>query len=181
MLAFVKRFRHLVVFLAAIVMTDWLVVNLLSVPLPVPDVPVLANPGTFAFPSRSIAALAVTLTAIVAVLVPPGRARIPLRVLAHALIALVVLVELYLAADYPTPMLYSWVLAAVVTQVAFRWLAPEDSFPVTYRRGGTAAHLDISGAASTRSWGRCATSSASRSRTWSRSGSRDPAGPRRSG
>ena len=76
-LAFVKRFRHLVVFLAAIVMTDWLVVNLLSVPLPVPDVPVLANPGTFAFPSRSIAALAVTLTAIVAVLVPPGRAGSP--------------------------------------------------------------------------------------------------------
>jgi tRNA A-37 threonylcarbamoyl transferase component Bud32 len=145
-LAFVKRFRHLVVFLAAIVVTDWLVVNLLSVPLPAPDVPVLADPGTFAFPSRSIAALAVTLIAIVAVLVPLGRARIPLRVLAHALIALVVLVELYLAADYPTPMLYSWVLAAVVTQVAFRWLAPEDSFPVTYRRGGTAAHLDISGA-----------------------------------
>jgi tRNA A-37 threonylcarbamoyl transferase component Bud32 len=145
-LAFVKRYRHLVVFLATIVLTDWLVVNLLSVPLPRPTVPVLADPGTFAFPSRSIAAIAVTLTAIVAVLVPPGRARLPLRVLAHALIALVVLVELYLAADYPTPMLYSWVLAAVVTQVAFRWLAPEESFPVSYRRGGTAAHLDISGA-----------------------------------
>jgi tRNA A-37 threonylcarbamoyl transferase component Bud32 len=144
-LAVVRRFRHLVVFLATIVVTDWLVVNLLSVPLPAPDVPVLADPGTFAFPSRSIAAVAVTLTAIVAVLVPAGRARFPMRILAHALIALVVLVELYLAADYPTPMLYSWALAAVVTQVAFRWLAPDESFPVTYRRGGTAAHLDISG------------------------------------
>ena len=144
-LAVVGRFRHLVVFLVAIVVTDWVVVNLLSVPLPTPDVPVLADPGTFAFPSRSIAALAVTLTSIVAVLVPARGARIALRVVAHALIALVVLTELYLAADYPTSMLYGWVLAAVVTQVAFRWLAPEESFPVTYARGGTAAHLDISG------------------------------------
>jgi hypothetical protein len=145
-LAIVGRFRHLVVFLVAIVVTDWFVVNLLSVPLPPPDVPVLVDPGTFAFPSRSIAAIAVTLTAIVAVLVPAGGARTALRILAHALIALVVLTELYLAADYAIPMLYSWVLAAVVTQVAFRWLAPEESFPVTYRKGGTAAHLDISGA-----------------------------------
>ena len=144
-LAFVGRFRHVVVFLATIVVTDWLVVNLLSVPLPAPDVPVLAANGTFAFPSRSIAAVAVTLTAIVAVLVPAGRARAAARVIAHVVIALVVLVELYLAADYPTPMLYSWVLAAVVSEVAFRWLAPDESFPVTYRRGGTAAHLDISG------------------------------------
>ncbi|HEX5938661.1 MAG TPA: hypothetical protein VFZ75_13385 [Actinomycetota bacterium] len=145
-LASVKRIRHLVVFLATIVVTDWLVVNLLSVPLPRPAVPVLADPGSFAFPSRSIAAVAVTLTSIVAVLVPAGRVRVAARVVAHALIALVVLVELYLAADYPTPMLYGWLLAGVVTQVAFSWLAPEESFPVTYRRGGTAAHLDISGA-----------------------------------
>ena len=144
-LAFVGRFRHAVVFLATIVVTDWLVVNLLSVPLPAPDVPVLAANGTFAFPSRSIAAVAVTLTAIVAVLVPAGRARAAARVVAHVVIGLVVLVELYLAADYPTPMLYSWVLAAVMSEVAFRWLAPEESFPVTYRRGGTAAHLDITG------------------------------------
>jgi tRNA A-37 threonylcarbamoyl transferase component Bud32 len=144
-LALVGRFRHLVVFLATMVITDWLVASLLSVPLPAPDVPVLADPGTFAFPSRSIAAVAITLTSIVAVLVPPGRARIPLRILAHVLIGLVVLTELYLAADYPTPMLYSWLLAAVVTQVAFRWLAPDESFPVTYRKGETGAHLDISG------------------------------------
>jgi hypothetical protein len=144
-LAFVARFRHLVVFLATIVVADWLVVNLLSVPLPAPDVPVLAANGTFAFPSRSIAAVAVTLTAIVAVLVPAGRSRAAARAVAHVLVAVVVLVELYLAADYPTPMLYSWVLAAVASEVAFRWLAPEESFPVTYRRGGTAAHLDISG------------------------------------
>ena len=144
-LAIVKRFRHLVVFLATFVLTDWLVVNLLSVPLPRPTVPVLADPGTFAFPSRSIAAVAVTLVAMVAVLVPRGPARLPIRLLAHAGIAIVVLAELYLAADYPTPMLYSWLLAAVVVEVAFRWLAPEESFPVTYRRGETAAHLDISG------------------------------------
>src|SRR4029453_18343852 len=102
---------------------------------PPPGRAVLADAGTFAFPSRSIAAVAVTLTAMVAVLVPSGRARFAFRILAHALIAVVVLAELILAADYPIPMLYSWALATVVTQVAFRWLAPEESFPVTYRRG----------------------------------------------
>ena len=32
-----------------------------------------------------------------------------------------------------------------MSAAAFRWLTPDDGFPVSYRRGGTAAHLDLSG------------------------------------
>ena len=29
--------------------------------------------------------------------------------------------------------------------MAFRWLVPEEGFPVSYRLGGDAAHLDLGG------------------------------------
>ena len=37
--------------------------------------------------------------------------------------------------------LFSWVL----TETLFRWFVPDESFPVSYRRGGNAAHLDLGG------------------------------------
>jgi tRNA A-37 threonylcarbamoyl transferase component Bud32 len=57
----------------------------------------------------------------------------------------VILAGLYLATGYPFAMVYSAILAAAVAAVAFRWWTPDDGFPVSYRRGGTAAHLDLSG------------------------------------
>jgi hypothetical protein len=47
-----RRFRHLVVFLATLVVTDWVVARLLFVELPGPGVPVLVEQGSYAFPSR---------------------------------------------------------------------------------------------------------------------------------
>ena len=40
--------------------------------------------------------------------------------------------------------MYGWVLAVAVAQLAFRWLVPETS-SVTFRRGDSAAHLDLGG------------------------------------
>jgi tRNA A-37 threonylcarbamoyl transferase component Bud32 len=57
----------------------------------------------------------------------------------------VVLAELILATDYVIPMGYSWLLATVLAGAAFRAFVPEDVFPVTLRRGGNAAHLDLGG------------------------------------
>jgi hypothetical protein len=65
-----RRFRHLVVFLATLVVTDWVVVRLLFVELPRPTVPVLVDVDGYAFPSRAISALAITLYAMTFVLVP---------------------------------------------------------------------------------------------------------------
>ena len=139
------RFRHLVVFLVTLVVTDWVVVRLLFVELPAPSVPVLADSGAYAFPSKSISALAITLYAMPFVLAPRGRARNRLRAGVAAALVLVVLAELYLAGDYLVAMAYAAVLAPCVADVAFRWLVPEEGFPVTYRKRGNAAHLDLGG------------------------------------
>jgi hypothetical protein len=140
-----RRFRHLVVFLATLVVTDWVVARLLFVELPRPTVPVLVDADVYAFPSRSISALAITLYAMTFVLVARGRGRNRLRAGFTAGLALVVLADLYLAADYLSGTAYAVLLAPCVADVAFRWLVPEEGFPISYRRRGSAAHLDLGG------------------------------------
>jgi tRNA A-37 threonylcarbamoyl transferase component Bud32 len=144
-LAALGRFRHLVVFLTTFVVTDWVVARALHVALERPDVPVLADAGTYAFPSRSIAALAITLVGVSLVLVPRGAARRTASWLVHATLLVVVFSELILATDYVIPMGFSWLLATVLAGAAFRTFVPEDVFPVTLKRGGNAAHLDLGG------------------------------------
>jgi hypothetical protein len=142
-----RRFRHLVVFLATLVVTDWVVVRLLFVELPRPTVPVLVDVDGYAFPSRAISALAITLHAMTFVLVPRGRGRNRLRAgfTAGLVVVVVVLAELYLAADYLSAMVYAAILAPCVADVAFRWLVPEEGFPIAYQTRGSAAHLDLGG------------------------------------
>ncbi len=144
-LALVGRLRHLVVFLATLVISDWLVARVLFAPLPRPAVPVLHGPETYGFPSRPIASLAVTLVAMAFVLIPRGTSRRWAHVGVQLFIAIEVTLGLYLAADYMVSSLYGWILAVAVAQLAFRWLVPEDVFPVTFRKSGTAAHLDLGG------------------------------------
>jgi tRNA A-37 threonylcarbamoyl transferase component Bud32 len=144
-LAVLGRFRHLVVFLSTFVVTDWVVARALHVALDPPDVPVLAEAGTYAFPSLSIAAIAITLVGISLVLVPRGAARRTATWLVHGALLAVVLAELILATDYIVPMGFSWLFATVLGGATFRTFVPEDVFPVTLRRGGNAAHLDLGG------------------------------------
>jgi hypothetical protein len=139
------RLRQLVVLLATLVVTDWVVVRLLFVGLPRPEVAVLVETEAYAFPSKAVSALAITVFSMAFVLVPGGGDRARFQAGATAVLALVVLARLYLAADYLSGMAYAVLLAPAVTAVGFRWLVPEEGFPVTYRRGGTAAHLDLGG------------------------------------
>src|SRR4029453_10725357 len=81
-------------------------------------------------PSRAISALAITLYAMTFVLVPRGRGRNRLRAGFTAGLVVVVLAELYLAADYLSAMVYAAILAPCVADVAFRWLVPEEGFPL---------------------------------------------------
>ena len=144
-LAVLGRFRHLVVFLTTFVVTDWVVARALHVELDPPTSPVLADAGTYAFPSLSLAALAITLVGISLVLVPRGAARRTATWLLHGALFVVVVAELILATDYVIPMAYSWLFATILAGTAFRTFVPEDVFPVTLRRGGNAAHLDLGG------------------------------------
>jgi hypothetical protein len=139
------RLRQLVVFLVALVATDWAVVRLLFVELPRPDVPALVDTQTYSFPSKAISTLAITLFAMTFVLLPRGRGRARLQAGFIGALALVILADLYLAADFFSGMAYAAILAPSVTAVAFRWLVPEAGFPVSYRKRGNAAHLELGG------------------------------------
>jgi hypothetical protein len=54
--------------------------------------------------------------------------------------------RILLGAAYPTATLYAILLGATITIVVFKWLVADESFPVSYRKGGNAAHLDLGGA-----------------------------------
>jgi hypothetical protein len=139
-----RRFRHLMVFLATLVATDWLVVRL-AVELPQPTVPVLVDAEPYAFPSKAISTLAITMFAMSFVLVARGGGSNRLRAGFTVALVLVVLAELYLAGDHLSGMVYAMLLAPCVADVAFRWLVPEEGFPISYRKRGSAAHLDLGG------------------------------------
>jgi len=144
-LALYKRWRHVVVALTTFVVSDFLVSVLLSVKRPPPSVPPLVSVSGYHFPSRAVASLAITLFAAAAALVRRGRQRFFARCAISLLVAFVIVAQLALAADYPMDAIYAGLLAFALAVVAFRLGAPDDSFPVTSPRGGTAAHLDLSG------------------------------------
>jgi membrane-associated phospholipid phosphatase len=139
-----KRFRHLVVALATFVISDWLVLSFLDVQLPPGDVTPLIDETDFRFPSWPMTAFAITVFAMPFVLAPAG-VRKRAMTGAWTAVVLVALSRLYLAADYPVNVVYAAVFSWVLTETLFRWFVPDESFPVSYRRGGNAAHLDLGG------------------------------------
>jgi tRNA A-37 threonylcarbamoyl transferase component Bud32 len=98
-----------------------------------------------ALPSEQMAALVVVLVGILYSLVPEGRWRQTGKWAATALVALVATAHLYLGIEAPTDILVGVAIGVAIPLLGFRWLAPSQVFPVSYRRGRT-AHLDVSGA-----------------------------------
>ena len=98
----------------------------------------------YAFPSRPVTELALVLSVGVVVLVPPGRWRRPAAIAAGIFLLAVASARLYTAVDHPTDAAAAVVLGAALPLVALRLSTPEDTFPVTYRRG-VRAHLDVDG------------------------------------
>jgi len=156
-LAFYKRWRHLVVALGAFAAMD-LATTLLRVPLPalpsaeVSVTPVVVptlngEPGWF-FPAVAISALAISMFAAAWALAPAGRPRARARNAVTVVLLLVCAARIELGSAYPTAALYAVALAATVAYVVFKWLTPDESFPVSYQRGGNAAHLELAGARS---------------------------------
>jgi hypothetical protein len=145
-LVFYKRWRHLAVALLCFLLMDLLVVRLavrLDAP---PDVLVLPGSGVWHFPAFAIASLSITLWAMVVTLAPAGKPRDAASAAAIVLGVLVVLARAYLGTTYPIAGLYSILLGSCISATLLGWLAPEDSFPVSYQRGGNAAHLELAGA-----------------------------------
>jgi membrane-associated phospholipid phosphatase len=148
LLVVVRRFRHL-----AVALVTWAVIDLVFLSLHVllaspaelsPPISVVTGPSVYSFPSVAMVALSVTLYTMISSLVPSG-GRIVARPIGGAVLLAVVCSRILLASSYPSAALYGAVLGAAIVELVFAWLAPASSFPVSYRRGGNAAHLDLGG------------------------------------
>jgi len=140
------RLRHLFVAIIALWFMD-LTVTTIHQELPAPATSVLVAPssGEWWFPASAMASLAITVGVMAMSLVPAGRPRWQAFIWSAAFLVLVVFARAILGTTYPVAGLYSVLLGYTVAAVAFGWLAPDESFPVSYTKGGNAAHLDLSG------------------------------------
>jgi tRNA A-37 threonylcarbamoyl transferase component Bud32 len=141
-----RRWRHLLVFLGAIVAVE-VVAYQLTLAIGHArafDVRILADWSGFAMPSRPLVSLAISLIGIAYALVVPGRPRDVAKWAIAAVLGVLCIVRMYLAVDHPSSAVAGAVLGVALGVTAFRWFAPNDAFPVSYRRG-KAAHLDVGG------------------------------------
>jgi tRNA A-37 threonylcarbamoyl transferase component Bud32/membrane-associated phospholipid phosphatase len=141
-----RRWRHLGVFLGSVVVVElaaYQLALLVTSPRPM-DVRIIGSWEGFSFPSPPVAALAVTLVGMAYALLPPGQPRSWGKWAAGATLLLLGLARMYLAVDHPTDLLSAAILGVGIPVVAFRFFAPNEVYPVTYRRA-KAAHLDVGG------------------------------------
>ena len=142
----VRRWRQLLVFVGAIVAEEAIAYSMtLFIHRPRPfDVEVLWQWQGFSMPSRPMASVAVTLVGMAYSLIPHGRYRDGAKWVIAGVLVAIGLSRIYLAVDPPSAVMFGGVLGVAIGLTAFRWFAPNDVFPVSYRRGKT-AHLDVTG------------------------------------
>jgi tRNA A-37 threonylcarbamoyl transferase component Bud32 len=141
-----RRWRHLFVWVGVGLVIESLGSTMLTVlqrPRPY-EVELIGRWAGYSMPSLPITVLTAFLVSTLYSLVPAGRHRTTGKWVICGLLAVTALSRLYLAQDHPTDILAGAILGVAVPLAAFRWLAPNDVFPVTYHRGRT-AHLDVTG------------------------------------
>jgi membrane-associated phospholipid phosphatase/tRNA A-37 threonylcarbamoyl transferase component Bud32 len=141
-----RRFRHLFVFVGAVVgviALSSLLAYLFIRPRPL-GVEILGHWTGAAHPSRPVAVVTATLVGMLYSLVPLGRLRQLGKQVIIVLVAILSSSLVYLAAHGPTDVVFGAIIGVAIPLVAFRMLAPGEVFPVTWHRG-SAAHLDIGG------------------------------------
>jgi tRNA A-37 threonylcarbamoyl transferase component Bud32/membrane-associated phospholipid phosphatase len=142
----VRRFRHLFVFLGSILAVTALtslLAYVLQRPRPL-GVEILGDWTGSASPSRPVAVFSAALVGMLYALLPQGRLRQLGKLAATGAIAALGVARLYLAVDSLSDVLVGTLLGVTVPLLAFRLIAPNEVFPVVYRRGRT-AHLDVGG------------------------------------
>lgn len=141
-----RRFRHLIVFLATVLVTTLVTTGIAAAftrPRPV-VAEVLGTWNGYSHPSRPLADLAVVLVGLTYTLVPRGRWRQLTKAGTGAFLLAMAFTRLYLAVDHPSDAAFGLIIGVGMTVVAFRLFVPSDVFVVTYRKGKS-AHLDVGG------------------------------------
>jgi tRNA A-37 threonylcarbamoyl transferase component Bud32/membrane-associated phospholipid phosphatase len=139
-----RRWRQLFVWMGSLFLTLNVVgITSALIQRPRPLGVVILGPWVdFAMPSLPMAVLATVSVNTLYALVPHGRLRETGKWIVGIVLAVVALSRLYLAQDNPSDALVGIVLGITIPLVAFRLLAPNEIFPVSYRRR-RAAHLEI--------------------------------------
>ena len=142
-----RRFRQLILALISaqlLTMVEYQVVGPVAQrPRPF-GVDIRAGWGGWALPSVQVANLAATLVVVLYTLVPAGRWRQRGKLAAAGVVALAGLGRVALGAEAPTDVLVGAAIGVTIPLVLFRLFAPNEVFPIRYRRG-RAAHLDVTG------------------------------------
>ena len=141
-----RRLRHLVIWLImanlVTLVAGW-IGSQLQRPRPF-GVAIKASWGGWALPSVPVSLLAALLVGMLYTLVPDGRWRNLGKWLVAWVVALTGLGRMALGVEAPTDVLIGTAIGVTIPLLAFRRFAPNEAFPVTYRRG-RAAHLDLGG------------------------------------
>jgi tRNA A-37 threonylcarbamoyl transferase component Bud32/membrane-associated phospholipid phosphatase len=142
-----RRWRHLIIWWVVVQLGGFLAFVLTMIgrrPRPF-GVELRTSWGGWAMPSVQVAFLTAGLMTVLYTLVPEGRWRNLGKWLVAGLITLVALARIALGVEAPTDVLVGVVLGVALPLLLFRRFAPNEAYPVTYRRGRS-AHLDVGGA-----------------------------------
>jgi tRNA A-37 threonylcarbamoyl transferase component Bud32 len=139
-----RRFQHLIVYLAALLATSFvvLIAGAQLARMRPTGIPILDRWQGYANPSRPVSALAVVLAGGIYTLAPAGIWRRRAGWAAAALLAVLCAARLYLAVDHPTDVFAALAVGWALPTLLFRLGTPDEAFPITYRWGAR-AHLDI--------------------------------------
>jgi membrane-associated phospholipid phosphatase/tRNA A-37 threonylcarbamoyl transferase component Bud32 len=141
-----RRWRHLFVFLGAIIVTEIVAYNASTIvarPRPL-GIPILTGWQGYSMPSRPMAGLAVSALGAMYALIVAGRPRSMAKWAIWIVLVILGLARVYLGVDHTTDAVMGAVFGVAVGVASFRLFAPNDLFPVSYQRG-KAAHLDVGG------------------------------------
>ena len=141
-----KRWRHLLVYLGAMLLVGFVVTSLGLIFIrarPI-GVDVIGQWQGSALPSRPVAMISATLIGILYTVIPQGRYRDKGKWAAGAIILLYGANRIYLGVDHPMDVAMGAIFGVTIPVTMFRLLTPGEVFPITYKRGRT-AHLDIGG------------------------------------
>ena len=142
-----RRWRHLVIYLIVSQVVQIVVELLIEATIqPRPfGVPLRGSWGGWAMPSFHMLAVAGLSVMALYTLVPEGKLRNRLKWAVAVLVTAVALARLHLGVDLPSGIVVSVLIGVGFAVSGFRYFAPSEVFPVTYRRGRS-AHLDVGGA-----------------------------------